>query len=228
MIGVEKSPGGDTIVIEERPGGDEEETGGDTASLPPGGDPRSGGSTFRNKAIKVLKKVKKGLESLLQYKKKTPLIDASHWVKIEMESKTPYPFLVCHCSTDTKCAGTNNVNIMAEADSLKTTGAEHLSLYQVKLDDGSLSKHHRYFCGTCGSSMYAHHQSYPESIYPFASCIDTPLPKVEEKDQIHMFTSSKLSHVVIPASVAQDARFEKYPNVSLKSWHENHGCFGTL
>lgn len=59
---------------------------------------------------------------------------------------TPYPFMICHCQTDTKTAGTPlivntrqitmairmagffNCNIMGEAKTLKVKGAEHVKV----------------------------------------------------------------------------------------------------
>ena len=60
-------------------------------------------------------------------------------VSFTVLSMTPYPFMVCHCNADTKCAGTCairfqsksyylgffNCNIMGEAKTLKVTGSEH-------------------------------------------------------------------------------------------------------
>lgn len=62
-------------------------------------------------------------------------------------------------------------------------------------------------------------------VYPFASCIDTPLPAVPEKDQIHLMVDYKLPHVDIPSGVPKQSRFPEYPNIGIKEWHEKHGLY---
>ncbi|CAF0848708.1 unnamed protein product, partial [Didymodactylos carnosus] len=84
---------------------------------------------------------------------------------------TPYPFLICHCLTDTKTAGVYNCNIMDEKSTFKIQqGKEYVKVYQVKLtntekdkggkDENVLSKHQRYFCSECGSYLWAYNEDY--------------------------------------------------------------------
>ncbi|XXQ34045.1 CENP-V/GFA domain-containing protein [Plasmodiophora brassicae] len=145
-------------------------------------------------------------------------------VSIRMESRAPYPFCICHCHADTKTAGAMNCNIRAQASSLVVKGEEHVRVYQAEYD-GVPSSHKRHFCQHCASYLWAADELWPEWIYPFASCIDTPLPAVRPEDQRHIMTDYKLSHVTIPDDVPPSNRFPEYPVTSLEEWHRERGWY---
>ncbi|KAJ3332648.1 hypothetical protein HDU76_013534 [Blyttiomyces sp. JEL0837] len=153
-------------------------------------------------------------------------------ITLEMDSYTPYPYMICHCKADTKTAGIMTTNIMAEASSLIVKGRQHISVYQRKTgtnDDGSdkLSTHQRFFCKHCASYLYAFDERWRQWIYPFASCIDTDLPIVKPEDQVHIFLESKLAHVQVPVGVPESHIFQGYPDGgSIYEWHKKRGLYG--
>jgi hypothetical protein len=148
---------------------------------------------------------------------------------------TPYPYMICHCHADTKTAGVYNCNIMGDYSTLKIRqGEEYVKVYQVKLSDTEgganeksstkLSNHKRHFCSECASYLWAYDDRYPEYVYPFASAIDTPLPKPEE--YCHIMTDFKLNHVQIPPGNNIHC-YARYPPGSIEEWHKKHGFYGT-
>ncbi|CAF3355299.1 unnamed protein product [Rotaria sp. Silwood1] len=156
-------------------------------------------------------------------------------VKFSVDSYTPYPYMICHCLADTKTTGVFNCNIMGEHSTFKLKqGQEFVKIYQVKLSETEsgknessstkLSPHKRHFCSECGSYLWAYHDAYPQWIYPFASCIDTPLPKPDE--YYHIMTDFKLNHVEIPTG-KNIHTYPRYPEGSIEEWHKKHGLYGT-
>jgi hypothetical protein len=125
---------------------------------------------------------------------------------------------------------------MGEYDTFRIEqGNEFVKIYQARIlstteneksDDTTvtLSNHKRHFCCECGSYLWAYDDRYPQWIYPFASCIDTALPKVDE--QVHMMIDFKLDHVDIPTG--EHVRvYNRYPELSIEQWHKDRGLYGT-
>ena len=62
---------------------------------------------------------------------------------------------------------------------LELEGRDALACYRAKTERGGVlteSDHHRYFCGRCGTHLYAWNSQWPALVHPVASAIDTPLP----------------------------------------------------
>lgn len=57
---------------------------------------------------------------------------------------------------------------------------------------------------------------WPELIHPFASAIDTPLPRAPE--HTHLLLDSKASWVEVDVQ-PNDQQFEGYPEESIEDWH---------
>ena len=105
-------------------------------------------------------------------------------VHFSVESHTPYPFMRCYCSICRKTAGGGGyaINIMGDADSLKVRGRKDVSGYRARLTSPGSNRRtrspaERHFCARCASALWVFDPRWPEWIYPFASAIDTPLPK---------------------------------------------------
>lgn len=154
-------------------------------------------------------------------------------VKFSVESDTPYPYMWCYCSICRKTAGGGGfaVNIMGLADTLEVTGAENISVYRSRTNDreeyeeDGLSDCRRHFCQHCGSALWVFSPSWPQSIYPFASAIDTPLPFPSDRAEIML--EHRCSWAFVPASPA-DAHFNRYPAQSIEEWHKAHDLFAKL
>jgi hypothetical protein len=68
--------------------------------------------------------------------------------------------------------------------------------------------------------LYAYDEAWPQWIYPYPSCIDTPLPKPEKYTYICL--DSKASWVEVPEG---GEHFKRYPNKGIEEWHKAEGCF---
>ncbi|MGR8919888.1 MAG: GFA family protein [Gammaproteobacteria bacterium] len=143
-------------------------------------------------------------------------------VGFRLESAHPYPFNLCYCSICRKTAGGGGfaINLGGDAASFEARGEEHLTVYRVRLDDGSESPCERRFCRHCGSALWAWDPRWPELIHPFASAVDTPLPVPPERT--HLMLGSRAAWVE-PAVGAADRTFDEYPEESIAEWHRRLG-----
>lgn len=148
-------------------------------------------------------------------------------VRFTLQCEHPYPFNLCYCSICRKTAGGGGyaINLGGDADSLKAEGMENISVYQARLRDENTgetqeSPARRSFCRICGSALWVWDPRWPELIHPFASAIDTPLPRPPERT--HMMLGSKAAWVEVHAG-PRDQKFDEYPEESLAAWHERLG-----
>lgn len=150
-------------------------------------------------------------------------------VRFEVESHTPYPFMRCYCSICRKTAGGGGyaINIMGQADTLHVHGREHVQTYRAMLKEDENSKPekssaHRHFCQHCGSCLWISDPNWPQWVYPFASAIDTPLPKPPER--IEMMLNYAANWCDIPHG-KHDIHFAEYPEESIEHWHKRHQIY---
>lgn len=144
-------------------------------------------------------------------------------VHFSVESATPYPYQRCYCSICRKTQGGGGyaVNIGGDAGSLQVSGRESISIYHARMRqaDGSveISTGERHFCRECGSALWVYSPEWPELVHPFASAIDTELPRPPQ--YTHLMLGSKAGWVEVQAAPA-DLQFDDYPQESLAEWHE--------
>ena len=145
-------------------------------------------------------------------------------VRFSVVTHTPLPYMHCHCSICRKTAGGGGyaINIMADAASLEVTGADSLGIYQARLEDGSISQSKRHFCSACASYLWAADERWPDWVYPFASAIDTALPKPPARE--HIFLDAAAPWIKIPEG-ADDPNFATYPGLSIEDWHRGRGLY---
>jgi len=123
----------------------------------------------------------------------------------------------CYCSICRKTAGGGGyaVNLGALSSTLEVEGEDNLSVYNAKLydrgDAGEVpaSEAERNFCGLCGSFLWLFSPSYPELVHPFASAIDTLLPKPPER--YHIMLDYAAPWCEIPSTPAE-RHFPEYPD----------------
>lgn len=141
-------------------------------------------------------------------------------ISFELESAHPYPYNYCYCSICRKTAGGGGyaINLSGKAETLVVTGREHLGIYQAVID-GKQSPGKRHFCKHCASALWLHDPRWPELLHPFASAIDSELPKPPERT--HLMLGSKANWVE-RAGDAQDKCFAEYPDESIAQWHQRH------
>ncbi|CAO3682375.1 unnamed protein product [Rhizopus stolonifer] len=146
-------------------------------------------------------------------------------VSFTVLSHTPAPFMHCYCSMCRKCQGGSgaSINIMGQYKTLQVNGKEYLKGYQGYRDKKTkeLGGNIRYFCGECGSHLYAYDKQYKDWVYPFASAIDTDLPELEFNQNYHIMLTSKANWVKTPT----ENTFGEYPDCSLEDWHKKNKQF---
>jgi hypothetical protein len=142
-------------------------------------------------------------------------------VRFRVESPEPYPYLRCYCSICRKTAGGGGyaINLGALSDTLEVEGEESISVYQARID-GDLSRAQRRFCRNCGSALWVFDPHWPELVHPFASAIDTPLPRPPER--VHIMLDYAAPWCEIPSG-ENEKHFRVYPDESLADWHLRHG-----
>lgn len=146
-------------------------------------------------------------------------------VLFELDSQTPYPFMRCYCSICRKTAGGGGyaINIMGKADTLKVKGKQHLGVYQAKMQpkkkNSRISTGQRNFCKKCASCLWIWDPSWPEMVYPFASAIDTKLPKPPQK--ICLMLDYAAPWCDIPKQKVK--KYKKFPKLSIEDWHKKQG-----
>ncbi|BEI86943.1 hypothetical protein CcaverHIS002_0702890 [Cutaneotrichosporon cavernicola] len=153
-------------------------------------------------------------------------------VKYTLETNTPVPYQMCQCSICRKVGGyMGSVNIMGNTPTLKfLRGDELINKYIPVLEFGpddkpqKMATSERVFCRECSAALWNYHPEYPEWIYPFASSIETELPKPDVK----YFTILRTSCPdYVPTPVGFDVYDDYGPAAggSIESWHKKNGCW---
>jgi len=151
-------------------------------------------------------------------------------VRFSLRSTTPYPYMRCYCSVCRKTAGGGGyaINIMGQAESLEVEGGEHIAIWRAsadQTDEGGpgLSPARRHFCSRCASALWVSDPRWPELLHPFASAIDTALPKPPET--VHIMLDFAAPWVEVPRG-ANHRHFRRYPDESIADWHKRHRLDG--
>lgn len=147
-------------------------------------------------------------------------------VHFSVDSHAPVPFMRCYCSICRKTAGGGGyaVNLHADMRTLAVDGTTEI--FHATLDDGSggctVSTAERHFCAKCATALWVFSPEYPELVHPFASAIDTDLPK--PPSSVHMMLGSKANWVE-PQVGPDDQCFDEYPKETLEDWHRARGLW---
>jgi hypothetical protein len=156
------------------------------------------------------------------------LIEASCYcgrVSYTAVSHTPYPYMRCYCSICRKTAGGGGyaINIMAEANTLEIAGEEHLVFHQARVDDDAHPGRNKTSPGRhCGSALWVADPRWAQWIYPFASAVDTPLPRPPEI--VHIMLDSAAPWVELQTGEGH-RHFAHYPDEGILDWHKRHGLY---
>jgi hypothetical protein len=142
-------------------------------------------------------------------------------VKFELRTKHPYPYQRCYCSICRKTQGGGGyaINLSGDAETLKVTGKKFISVYRAMIKK-KRSTAERSFCKNCGSALWLYDPTWPELIHPFASAIDTKLPRAPESTHLML---EFMADWVVPQVGKKDKCFEGYPEESIAEWHERLG-----
>jgi hypothetical protein len=133
-------------------------------------------------------------------------------VRFRVESDTFYPYQACYCSICRK---------RADAGTLAIEGGENISVYEATSQDRGAPE--RNFCRRCGSFLWLFNPMWPDLVHPFASAIDTPLPKTPER--VRLMLDYAAPWCEIPTG-ENERHFPEYPEESLEEWHRRHGLGG--
>ena len=138
-------------------------------------------------------------------------------VRFSCESHTPVPYQRCYCSICRKTQGGGGyaINLKGDAATLSVEGGEAITVYHARID-GEESPAERHFCSGCGSALWLHDPRWPDLVHPFASAIDTPLPKASETT--HVMLAFKPARVDEPGSNPTRCH-DGYPDESIEEWH---------
>jgi hypothetical protein len=114
---------------------------------------------------------------------------------------------------------------MAEALTLSISGEDNLAFHHGKEHEQETGKlieneNKRYFCNQCGSPMWSADPRWPDWIYPFASSIETALPKPPEI--VHIMLDFAAPWTDVPNGKGH-RHFKRYPDESIMDWHKRHG-----
>jgi len=142
-------------------------------------------------------------------------------VRFSVESHTPYPYQLCYCSICRKTAGGGGfaINLAADAATLSVEG--RTAIYHAEID-GEQSDAERHFCPRCATALWLYDGEWPDLVHPFASAIDSPLPRPPSR--VHLMLGSKAAWVE-PVVGPQDASFDEYPEQSIEDWHRTRGLW---
>ena len=149
-------------------------------------------------------------------------------VSFTAQSHTPVPYQLCYCSICRKTAGGGGfaINIMADAATLAVEGEDSIGVFHAEIRDDTgrceTSRGERRFCKGCGAALWVFDPAWPELIHPFASAIDSELPKAGEKT--HLLLRFKADWVE-PNIGPRDQRFDGYPEESIEEWHRKRGLW---
>jgi len=148
-------------------------------------------------------------------------------VRFRVNSHQPYPFMRCYCTICRKTAGGGGyaINLAGDRRTLAVEGEEHITVYHAQIQNPEdehphTSQGERRFCRHCGSCLWVYDPAYPDLMHPFASAIDSDLPKPPAQD--HIMLEFAANWVTVPQHGA-DRYFERYPNESLAAWHDRRG-----
>jgi hypothetical protein len=148
-------------------------------------------------------------------------------VRFSVASHTPHPYQLCYCSICRKTAGGGGyaINLAGDSATLEIEGREALDVYRAEIDrDGQceVSTGERSFCTRCASALWLYDPTWPDLVHPFASAIDTELPRPPER--IHLMLAFKPEWVE-PHIGPKDGTFDLYPEESIEDWHKKRGLW---
>jgi hypothetical protein len=149
-------------------------------------------------------------------------------VHFTVASHAPYPYQLCYCSVCRKTAGGGGfaINIMGDHKTLTVRGRKAIRIFHARIEDEDghceRSRGQRHFCSKCATALWLYDPEWPELVHPFASAIDTRLPKPPSK--VHLMLKFKAPWVT-PDAGHGDRKFKKYPKDSIEKWHRKRGLW---
>jgi hypothetical protein len=124
---------------------------------------------------------------------------------------------LCSCRRCRKVAGSIGAaaNVLAEADTLEVTGEVTPTRYEHPTEPIVST-----FCGRCGTQLLLEIPAFPQWVYPFASAIDTPLPRPPHFVFVRTAERPEWSPAI---GSPDDPSFEANTEESMADWHARLG-----
>ena len=144
------------------------------------------------------------------------------------DSHAPVPYQRCYCSICRKTAGSGGyaINLSADSSTLQVEDKAAIGVYRAEIrePDGSVrtGTGERSYCTRCGTPLWLYDPTWPELLHPFASAIDTPLPKAPA--HTHLLLADKPEWVPLELGPS-DLTFDGFPEESIEDWHRRHGLW---
>jgi hypothetical protein len=88
--------------------------------------------------------------------------------------------------------------------------------------DGMPGSAARHFCRHCGTPLWVSDEHWPELVHPFASAIDTELPRPPAN--VHLLLRD-MAGWIVPQVGPDDECYEEYPALSIEEWHKRHNLW---
>src|SRR5258708_28549762 len=133
----------------------------------------------------------------------------------------------CYCCLCREGGGGGGygLNIMGEAGTVKVRGSKNINIFRARSRAtgearATLSQARRHFCRKCGSALWVADPRWPEWVYPFASAMDTPLPKPPEAVDIMLDFAAPW--VDLPRGKSH-IHYPEYPEEAIVDWHRRGG-----
>ena len=104
----------------------------------------------------------------------------------------------------------------------RISGCTGPTIHDDERPEPEVSTGERRFCRECGAAMWLYDPTWPELVHPFASAVDTDLPKAPQR--VHLMLKYKASWVE-PDIRPGDTAFDLYPPDSIADWHKRHGLW---
>lgn len=149
-------------------------------------------------------------------------------VVFSCDSHTPVPYQLCYCAICRKTAGGGGyaINLGADSRGLTIGGKSAIGVYRAKIDPDNgvceVSTGERNFCKRCATALWLYDPTWPHLLHPFASAIDTPLPKAPRRT--HLMLAFKPDWVPLEADT-DDLMFDHYPEESIEAWHRRNAMW---
>src|SRR5258708_36034981 len=137
-------------------------------------------------------------------------------ISFSVDSPTPYPYQRCYCSICRKSAGGGGyaINIMGLSD-IKLKGKSALGVWNAPIG-GHKGSADRHYCKRCGTPLWVSDEQWLELGHPFASAIDTKLPKAPSS--VHLLLPGK-ARWAEPQIGPQGDCCDGCPQVSIDVWY---------
>ena len=152
---------------------------------------------------------------------------AVHFTRAEPHAPRLISAAVARSAARRRAAGGYAINLGADNGTLAFDDPDKvIGVFraEIRQDDGACERStgERSFCTRCGTALWLYDPSWADLIHPFASVVDSELPKPPVTT--HLMLDFKPSWVEFQRG-PDDLVFNRYPDQSIEDWHRAHGLW---